>query len=72
MVPSDLAFLNIEKYALNIRISFLTSFLKIFGEETGGKRRKIEQARVALDEALEEQSIFLNETRESDRKLAQS
>ena len=41
MVPTDLAFLNVDKYELGLRIRFLTSFLSIFGGESFEKREEI-------------------------------
>jgi len=41
MVPSDLAFLNVEKYELKLRIKFLTAFLSIFDGEDFAKRAEI-------------------------------
>merc|ERR1712023_588819 len=33
MVPSDIAFLDVESYDLTLRVSFLKSFLNVFGNE---------------------------------------
>ena len=33
MVPTDIAFLDVDSYELDLRIAFLQSFLKVFGDE---------------------------------------
>ena len=38
MVPTDLAFLNVERYELTLRIKFLTSFLAVFGGDSFAER----------------------------------
>ena len=50
MVPTDIAFLDVDSYELNLRIAFLQSFLKVFGEE---KHKEVETARNALNKILE-------------------
>jgi hypothetical protein len=46
-VPTDLAFLDVEKYELDTKRSFLESFLGKFGDETD--RKEVVRAQAALD-----------------------
>ena len=49
MVPTDIAFLDVESYDLTLRVSFLKSFLNVFGNE---KHREVETAKAALEKIL--------------------
>jgi len=51
MVPTDLAFLNVERYELTLRIKFLTSFLAVFDGDSFAERDEIIQARKYLTDA---------------------
>jgi len=51
MVPTDLAFLNVERYELTLRIKFLTSFLAVFDGDLFAERDEIIQARKYLTDA---------------------
>ena len=47
MVPTDLAFLDVDKYPVDTRRAFLSSFLQRFGDET--ERKEVREAREAFD-----------------------
>ena len=51
MVPTDIAFLDVESYDVSLRIAFLKSFLNVFGNE---KHREVEAAKAALDKILKQ------------------
>lgn len=56
IVPSDLAFLDVEKYTATTRVRFLTSYLKQFDGRTLGSRDKeaVSSASIALNRAKRE------------------
>ena len=55
-VPTDIAFLDVDSYELNLRIAFLQSFLKVFGDE----KHKAETARNALNKILQKEEKLRN------------
>ena len=55
MVPTDLAFLDVSKYDVQLRINFLTSFLDVFGEDKVYKNYpEVKKAKNILFDALKE------------------
>ena len=55
MVPTDLAFLDVSKYDVQLRIQFLESFLDVFGEDKVYKNYpEVIQAKRILKETLKE------------------
>eukprot|EP00939_MAST-03C_sp_MAST-3C-sp1_P002117 g2117.t1 len=53
MVPTDLAFLDVQSYEPKLRLKFLRSFLSVFGEDKSAKKKpEVKKARDALRELL--------------------
>ena len=55
MVPTDLAFLDVSKYEPETRVSFLESFLSVFGKDKVYKNApEVVKAREALEKGRRE------------------
>jgi|TARA_B110000977_G_C10876581_1_gene415774 hypothetical protein len=49
MVPTDIAFMNLDNYTTERRRKFLSSFMKVFGgTDVASEKAAVETARVAL------------------------
>jgi hypothetical protein len=56
MVPTDLAFLDVSKYDIQLRVNFLESFLDVFGDDKVYKNyNEVVQAKKILQKTLVEQ-----------------
>ena len=54
-VPTDLAFLDVSKYDIDLRISFLNSFLDVFGSDKVYKNyAEVIKAKEILAKAMQE------------------
>ena len=59
-VPTDLAFLDVSKYDIDLRISFLNSFLDVFGSDKVYKNyAEVIKAKEILAKAMQEKWFWI-------------